>query len=286
MNINQILNTSAAFPVPLTSSLKRKADSVTSEAELKALSSPSSRRKTRSSLKKSTSIPSKIVVRGKGKGSMKETSIAPASPKFHQTPLSFHNMGRIMQSPIQVPHSIDSRPTVKPHSPPTSKLFISLTSSKTPLARPLRVLSRHIRHSVQDSDALISLTRIPSIMDVYLDAKSPSIDFTEEVLSEIAVRSRRLANGLALASNWPFHSHSPTLNSHSASCRQYRLLSDLSDVPLSPVGYVSSGVSGLSLSGEEEILFGGNDPLPGNFTQHPDSFERSTATWSEGLNGQ
>lgn len=167
-----------------------------------------------------------------------------------------------------------------------SNRVVRIFSSKTPLARHWRVLSRHIRRFQNseahdggrsrpgDSQEMISLTQIPSIMDVYLDAKSPSIDYTEEVFLEIADRSRRLSllnSGYALAS-----SHSvPYYSSHHYH-REYRL-SDSSDS-------LSSEVSALNHYRKEQICHGGNDAHSGNsVTRHPDSFVRSTATWSEGL---
>ncbi|KAJ3782400.1 hypothetical protein GGU10DRAFT_363934 [Lentinula aff. detonsa] len=170
----------------------------------------------------------------------------------------------------------------------TSRMIFPPIPSKTPVARHLRVLSRHIRHfqiSIAsneggecDSEAKISLTRIPSIMDVYLDAKSPSIDFTEEVLLEIADRSKRLSQlsspRFALAS-------SPTQRHCLHQDCEYRHSAN-SD---SHYSSLASEMTALNRSWEQ-IWLGKNATHSGNTTRHPDSFERSTAAWSEGLNGK
>ncbi|KAF5393044.1 hypothetical protein D9757_001281 [Collybiopsis confluens] len=276
MNIHQILNT----PIPFTLPGKRKVDSVTSEAESKSLSSPSSRRKVRAAPRKPK--PSSPVKDMKGKGNR-------SSPRLPQ------------KKPLSFKHDTDARTASssarqKALTSQTS-IFISLASprTKTLLARPLRILSRHVQDSVLASGAIGSLTRIPSIMDVYLDAKSPSIDFTEEVLSEIAARSRQLgmfttstSYGVSVETSYSYTHSDPPSSSTSRSLvnnyRQYRLLSDA----CAPSSSLVRGVSGLSLSGEEQISTGANvnGVLSRDITRHPDSFVRSTATWSEGLNGQ
>ncbi|KAJ3757245.1 hypothetical protein EV360DRAFT_84189 [Lentinula raphanica] len=166
----------------------------------------------------------------------------------------------------------------------TSRLVSSYPCPKTPVARHMRVLSRHIRSfeipvDAQGTQANFSLTQIPSIMDVYLDAKSPSIDFTEEVLLEIAARSRRLSlissPGFALASSTP-----QSLCPHRDVCDARH--SANSDSQLSSL---TSEMTGLNPPWGQ-ISLGKNAAQSGSLARHPDSFERSTATWSEGLNGK
>ncbi|KAJ3826424.1 hypothetical protein F5878DRAFT_639334 [Lentinula raphanica] len=166
----------------------------------------------------------------------------------------------------------------------TSRLVSSYPSPKTPVARHMRVLSRHIRSfeipvDAQGTQANFSLTQIPSIMDVYLDAKSPSIDFTEEVLLEIAARSRRLSlissPGFALASSTP-----QSLCPHWDVCdARHSVNSD------SQSSFLTSEMTGLNPPWGQ-ISLGKNAAQSGSLARHPDSFERSTATWSEGLNGK
>ncbi|KAJ3808969.1 hypothetical protein F5876DRAFT_78210 [Lentinula aff. lateritia] len=152
--------------------------------------------------------------------------------------------------------------------------------------RHMRILSRHIRYCQismasiderrQNSAGEISLTRIPSIMDVYLDAKSPSVDFTEEVVLEIADRSRRLS----LLSNLGFTSASSQTQPRCSQSCEYSHTANSETL-----SSLTSEVTGLNFSWEQ-ILLGKNVPQSGTSTRHPDSFERSTSTWSEGLNGQ
>ncbi|KAE9409929.1 hypothetical protein BT96DRAFT_912842 [Gymnopus androsaceus JB14] len=242
MNINQMLNL-PRIPASESSLQKRKLDAITSDTDLITQSS-SSRRRLRSASNKHRTASSQV------KGST--ANWKGSEPK----PLSFQDIGRTVRALERTPNQSYSQVEPATHIRSKKHRNYSLTrpnsvlglfSSKTPLARHLRVLSRHIRrcqnsegtssrvggpdHST-DFQEVISLTRIPSIMDVYLDAKSPSIDYTEEVFLEIADR-----------------------------------------------------ISALSPSWEEQIWHGRNATHSGNLTRHPDSFERSTATWSEGLDG-
>ncbi|KAJ4492172.1 hypothetical protein C8J55DRAFT_503217 [Lentinula edodes] len=257
---------------------KRKLDAVDSDTESKILSSPSSRR--RLGTPPTSSQIKKVSHQGPRKSAAMDTLLPSAGIRSKPWHLdgTIHTLDRLRNQTY--------RSTIEPPSCRHRKRSTHSTHSSTnTAARHMRILSRHIQHCQismvsinecrQHSAGRISLSRIPSIMDVYLDAKSPSIDFTEEVVLEIADRSRRLSLsnlGFTFVSSQtqPFYSqhyeYPHTVNSETLSS-------------------LTSEVTGLN-SSWEQIVLGKNVPQSGKFTRHPDSFERSTSTWSEGLNGQ
>ncbi|KAJ4479241.1 hypothetical protein J3R30DRAFT_2737288 [Lentinula aciculospora] len=267
-----------ARPASPPSPQKRKLQAVNSDAESLTLS-PTSRRRL-GTLANSRSKPDTSRMKAMHSGYRNNSEEAAATHNFgYQTvPLKIEGPRRSSQS----------QTTPKDTSPWKHRNFsvFSPSSFKSP-ARHMRVLSRHIRQcqifvasnatGAQKSDTRISLTQIPSIMDVYLDAKSPSIDFTEEILLEIADRSRRpsLLPSLDLALA-PSQTQSPCSYQH---CEYHHTVN--SD---SLSSSLASELTGLNPSWEQ-ILLGQNVTHSGNLTRHPDSFMRSTATWSEELNG-
>ncbi|THV08281.1 hypothetical protein K435DRAFT_5985 [Dendrothele bispora CBS 962.96] len=120
----------------------------------------------------------------------------------------------------------------------------------------------HLRKVLKLSTTL-PLHRVPSIMDIFLDARSPSIDYDEEVFLEIAERS-----------SWAIHR---------CDLRDYQFLDEHS----LRVYWADQGKRAriwLGLGG------GGNPSCPGSsaytsacgpLTQLPDSSERSTAGWTD-----
>ncbi|KAF5359021.1 hypothetical protein D9758_004853 [Tetrapyrgos nigripes] len=112
-----------------------------------------------------------------------------------------------------------------------------------------------LRQSLKLSSTL-PLCRVPSIMDIFLDARSPSVDYDEEVFLEIADRSTWLLRR--------------------CDCREYEFLDEHSlRVYWADQGRRASIWLGLGGTGSASTAFTG--PL----TQLPDSFERSTATWTD-----
>ncbi|KAF9077029.1 hypothetical protein BDP27DRAFT_1312989 [Rhodocollybia butyracea] len=314
MNINYTPNSSAS-PTSSTPHQKRKRDVISSEMKSRTLSPSASPRRLRSAPKNHAAF------LGKNKGKHISQQRSP-SPRMRTRPLSFQSTGRTVRALEST--SSQSSSSVSPIQTSSRSSYHNVFSSspKAPLARHLRVLSRHIEHCQLTSGSTagpnaspdaakranptaVSLTRIPSIMDVYLDAKSPSIDFTEEVLLEIADRTKRLSQvsraGCALVSS---HYCDPPHHAYDAyspyspynPCDEYNEYNGYNEYhghrmpELSlglglGLGCLSSEVSGLSLSGEQ-IWSGRNAAHSGNSMRHPDSFVRSTAAWSEGLNGQ
>ncbi|KAJ3995520.1 hypothetical protein F5050DRAFT_1808590 [Lentinula boryana] len=277
---------SSVLPATSTPLPKRKLNATISECEAIALSSPSSRR--RFGPIPSRRKPSSCYIKSPLKGQpMPSTEEVMEIQKLRSKSV---NEGATQTLDRASNRMFPSTPeaSLKHRKMLTSRMIFPPIPSKTPVARHLRVLSRHIRHfqiSIAsneggecDSEAKISLTRIPSIMDVYLDAKSPSIDFTEEVLLQIADRSKRLSQlsspGFALAS-WPTQRHC----SHQDCEYRHSANSD------SQYSSLASEMTALNPFWEQ-IWLGKNATQLGNTTRHPDSFERSTAAWSEGLNGK
>ncbi|KAJ3902355.1 hypothetical protein F5879DRAFT_991103 [Lentinula edodes] len=257
---------------------KRKLDAVDSDTETKILSSPSSRRRLGTS---PISSQTKVLHQGRRKSTAMDTLLPSArnrSKPWH-TDSTINRLDRLRnqtyRSTIEFPLCRHRKSSTLPAH-----------SSTDTTTRHMRILSRHIKHcqismvSVEEgrenSAGEISLTRIPSIMDVYLDAKSPSIDFTEEVVLEIADRSRRLSLHSDLGFTFVSSQTQPRYSQH------YEYPHTVNSETLSSL---TSEVTGLN-SSWEQIVLGKNVPQSGKFTRHPDSFERSTSTWSEGLNGQ
>ncbi|KAJ3741584.1 hypothetical protein DFH05DRAFT_1462610 [Lentinula detonsa] len=276
---------SSVSPAISTPPPKRKQNTTISECEAIPLSSPSSRRRCGPipSRRKPYSCYVKSPLKGQHMPTSTEEVMEIQKPKSKSD-----NEGATQTldraSNQMLPSTPEASLKHKHREMVTSRMICSRIRSKTPVARHLRVLSRHIRHfqistasnerGEYDSEAKISLTRIPSIMDVYLDAKSPSIDFTEEVLLEIADRTKRLSQfsspGFALAS--------PPTQRHyylHQNC-EYRQ-SAKSDSQNSALGSEMTALNPFW----EEIWFGKNATRLGNITRHPDSFERSTAAWSD-----
>ncbi|KAH7877096.1 uncharacterized protein C8R40DRAFT_1169020 [Lentinula edodes] len=258
---------------------KRKLDAVDSDTESKILSSPPSRRRLGTS---PTSFQiKKVSHQGPRKSAAMDTLLPSAGIRSNTWHLdgTIHTLDRLRNQTY--------RSTIEPPSCRHRKRSILPTHLSTDTtARHMRILSRHIKNcqismvSVdegrENSAGEISLTRIPSIMDVYLDAKSPSIDFTEEVVLEIADRSRRLSLHSDLGFTFVSSQTQPRYSQH------YEYPHTVNSETLSSL---TSEVTGLN-SSWEQIVLGKNVPQSGKFTRHPDSFERSTSTWSEGLNGQ
>ncbi|KAK7470361.1 hypothetical protein VKT23_001788 [Stygiomarasmius scandens] len=119
----------------------------------------------------------------------------------------------------------------------------------------------HLRKSLKLSTTL-PLRRVPSIMDIFLDARSPSIDYDEEVFLEIAERS-----------TWALRR---------CDLRDYQFLDEHSlrvywaDQGRRARIWLSLGGGSSSCTGPNAYA-GGCRPL----TQLPDSFERSTAGWTD-----
>ncbi|KAJ4496793.1 hypothetical protein C8R41DRAFT_918052 [Lentinula lateritia] len=257
---------------------KRKLDAVTSDTESQILSSPSSRQRLGAS-------PITAQTKGSCQGQRKSTAMDTLLPSARIRSKPWHIDGTINtldRLRNQTYRSTTEFPLCRHRKSSTLPTHSSTDTS----ARHMRILSRHIQHcqismlSIDEgrnnSAGEISLTRIPSIMDVYLDAKSPSIDFTEEVVLEIADRSRRLS----LLSNLGFTFVSSQTQPHCSQPYEYSHTANSETL-----SSLTSEVTGLN-SSWEQILLGKNVPQSGESTRHPDSFERSTSTWSEGLNGQ
>ncbi|KAJ3735166.1 hypothetical protein DFJ43DRAFT_31308 [Lentinula guzmanii] len=283
---------SSVLPATSTPPPKRKLNTTISECEAIPLSSPSSRRRLspNRSRRKPYSCYVKSPLKGQQMPSTEEVMEIQKPKSKSDNEGATQTLDRA--SNPMFPSTPEASLKHKHRKKLTSRMICPGIRSKTPVARHLRVLSRHIRHfqiSIAsneggecDSEAKISLTRIPSIMDVYLDAKSPSIDFTEEVLLEIADRIKRLSQfsspRFALASS-PTQRHCLHQN---CECEYRHSAKSDSEYPA-----LDSEMTALNPFWEE-IWFGKNATGLGNSTRHPDSFERSTAAWSdsEGLNGK